>query len=62
MCIFDEEYQLINPNTKISLYSNCFDNCSTNKTIHWNIYQGIMNLSTNIPQWIQWNQPILTFG
>jgi hypothetical protein len=62
MCIFDDEYQLINPTTQISLFSYCLDNCPSNKTIHWNIYQGIMNPSTNITQWTQLNQPILNFG
>jgi hypothetical protein len=62
MCISDDEYQLINPNTQISLYSYCLDNCSLDKTIQWNIYQGIMNFSTNITQWTQLNQSILTFG
>jgi hypothetical protein len=62
MCISDDEYQLINPNTQISLYSYCLDNCSLDKTIQWNIYQGIMNFSTNITQWTQFNQSILTFG
>jgi hypothetical protein len=62
MCISDDEYQLINPTTQVSLYSNCLDNCSSDKTIHWNIYQGIINLSTNITEWTQLNQPILTFG
>jgi hypothetical protein len=62
MCISNGEYQLINPNTQISLYSDCSDNCSSDKTIHWNIYQGTINLSTNITQWTRFNQPILTFG
>ncbi len=62
MCIFDDEYQLINPTTQVSLYSDCFDNCSSNKNIYWNIYQGIINSSTNITQWTQLNQSILTFG
>ncbi len=35
MCISHDEYQLINPNTQVSLYSDC--NCSSNKTIQWNI-------------------------
>jgi len=62
MCISDDELKLINPTTQVSLYSNCFDNCSLDKSIHWNIYQGIINFSTNITEWTQLNQPILTFG
>ena len=64
MCISDNEYQLINPNTQVSLVSECSDiNCSSEKPIiHWNIYQGIKNLSTNILEWTQLNQTILNFG
>ncbi len=62
MCISDNEYQLINPNTQVSLFSYCLDNCSLDKTIQWNIYQGKMNLSTGITQWTRFNQPIRTFG
>ncbi len=63
MCIYDDdEYQLINPNTQISLYSECLNNCSFDKIIHWNIYHSTRNLSTNILQWTRFNQPILTFG
>lgn len=65
MCSFDDEneYQLINPHTQISLYSKCFENCSLETPIiHWNIYQGIKNVSTNILQWIQFNQSIPIYG
>jgi hypothetical protein len=62
MCISNEEYQLINPTTQVSLFSYCVDNCSLNKTIQWNIYQGTMDLSTNLIEWTRLNQSILTFG
>ncbi len=62
MCISDEEFQLINPTTQVALFSHCFDNCSSDKTIKWNIYSGTMNISTNLTQWTPFNQNILTFG
>ena len=62
MCIRDDEYQLINPNTQVSLYSDCLDNCSSNKIIYWNIYQGTIDFSSNMIQWTQFDEIILTFG
>jgi hypothetical protein len=57
MCILsNSEVQLLNPTTQLSLYSKCIGNCSSIKNIQWNIYQGTMNLSLNIIQWISFNQ------
>ncbi len=62
MCVSDGEFQLINPTTQVALISHCLDNCSLNKTIKWNIYNGKMDFSTNLTQWTLFNQTILTFG
>ena len=62
MCIADVEYQLINPTTQVALFSLCLDNCSSIENIHWNIYFGILNQSTNLIQWNLFNKDILTFG
>jgi hypothetical protein len=53
MCLSNIEYEYLNPTTQLSLFSNCISNCSFINNIKWNIYQGIINSSTNI---IQWNQ------
>jgi hypothetical protein len=49
MCL----YKYINPSTQLALYSICIDNCTLIENIKWNIYQGIMNLSTNLIEWIE---------
>ncbi len=56
MCIPNLEFQLVNPTTQVALFSICTGNCSTIQNIAWNIYQGSMNLSLNISQWILYNQ------
>ncbi|CAF3461279.1 unnamed protein product [Rotaria socialis] len=55
MCSFNGEYQKINPNTQVALFSVCLDNCTSIKNIKWNIYKGSMNLSTDIVKWTQMN-------
>ncbi len=56
MCIPDVEYQYINPTTQVALFSMCAANCTTVQTITWNIYQGLMNSTSNIVQWTSFNQ------
>ncbi|CAM4924059.1 unnamed protein product [Rotaria socialis] len=56
MCSFNGEYQKINPNTQVALFSVCLDNCTSIKNIKWNIYKGSMNLSTDIVKWTQMNK------
>ncbi|CAF1336506.1 unnamed protein product [Adineta steineri] len=56
MCIPDMEYQQINPTTQVALFSACADNCETIENITWNIYQGSINSSTNMTEWILFNQ------
>ncbi|CAM4770288.1 unnamed protein product [Rotaria magnacalcarata] len=55
MCSFNGEYQHINPSTQVALFSVCLDNCTSIKNIKWNIYKGLMNLSTDIVKWTQMN-------
>jgi hypothetical protein len=56
MCISISEYKLLNPSTQLSLYSYCMENCSSIENIHWNIYQGSVNSSSNITIWTLFNQ------
>ncbi len=57
MCILpDSEFKLLNPTTQLALFSTCIGNCSSIENITWNIYQGLMNSSLNIIQWIPLNQ------
>jgi hypothetical protein len=57
MCIHpNSEFRLLNPTTQLALYSTCTENCSSIENITWNIYQGFMNSSLNVIQWIQFNQ------
>lgn len=56
MCARDSKYQYINPTTQVSLYSNCVGNCSNIQNISWNIYQEQTNQSSNVTQWILFNQ------
>jgi hypothetical protein len=56
MCISNIEYQYINPTTQVALFSVCTGNCTTVQSVIWNIYQGSMNSTSNISQWILFNQ------
>jgi hypothetical protein len=57
MCILpNSEFQLLNPTTQLSIYSKCIGNCSSIKNIQWNIYQGTMNSTSDVIQWISFNQ------
>ncbi len=58
MCISNMEFQLINPTTQVALYTLCIGNCTEIQNIKWNIYQGIMNLSSNITEWNLFNNTI----
>jgi hypothetical protein len=53
------EYQYINPSTQIALFSYCIDNCPSIVNITWIIYQGLMNSSSRIIQWIPFKSPNL---
>jgi len=46
----------INPKTQIALHSYCQGNCKTNANITWNIYYASTNSSSNISQWILYNE------
>lgn len=56
MCSPNTEYQYINPTTQVALFSQCIGNCSSLIRIQWNIYQGLLNSSTDIVKWSQMNQ------
>ena len=56
MCTPNLEYQFINSTTQVALFSVCLDNCTSLINITWNIYQGLMNLSTNKTEWIPFIQ------
>ena len=52
MCVSAQEFQKVNPTTQIALFSSCVNQCSTAKSISWNIYHGKINSSA----WILFNQ------
>ena len=56
MCVPNMDYQLLNPTTQVYLFTICIGNCTSLLNITWNIYQGVINTSTNITQWIRYNQ------
>ncbi len=56
MCVPNLEFQLVNPTTQVALFATCTGNCTTLQSIIWNIYQGSANSSSNVTQWILFNQ------
>ncbi|CAF1309622.1 unnamed protein product [Rotaria magnacalcarata] len=51
LCAKNVEYQYVNPTTQVALFSTCTDNCQSINNITWNIYQGVMNTTSNVVQW-----------
>jgi hypothetical protein len=54
MCITQNEYEILNPTAQVALTSFCIVNCyssSSNLSIQWNIYYGLVNLTNNFLQW-----------
>ncbi|UJR38826.1 hypothetical protein I4U23_031491 [Adineta vaga] len=58
MCMSNMEYQSVNPTTQVALFSICNDNCSSLSNITWNIYEGLLNSSSNIVKWTRFNSTI----
>ncbi|CAF0892553.1 unnamed protein product, partial [Adineta ricciae] len=56
MCVPNIEFQLVNPTTQVALFSFCADNCQNTEIITWNVYQGSVNISSNVTQWVLFNQ------
>jgi hypothetical protein len=56
LCVPNLEFQLVNPTTQVALFAICVGNCTTLQNIIWNIYQGSPNSSSNVTQWISFNQ------
>ncbi|CAF1191151.1 unnamed protein product [Adineta steineri] len=56
MCVSNMEFQLVNPTTQVALFALCIGNCTNIRNITWNIYQGSLNSSSNVTQWILFNQ------
>ena len=56
LCVPNLEFQLINPTTQVALFALCLGQCSSQRNISWNVYQGSINTSSNIPQWTLFNQ------
>ena len=52
MCLSKGEYYYVNPNSHLTLFSLCSRNCSSNVSITWKIYQGLM---TETVQWTSFN-------
>ena len=57
MCVPDGEFQRLNPTTQLALFSFCNDqpDCTTPRTITWNIYHGSVNTTNNITSWTPLN-------
>jgi len=55
MCSANLEYQYINPSTQVALFSDCVNKCGLILNIHWNIYKGFNDSSTNIVNWTRFN-------
>ncbi len=51
MCVPNLEFQLVNPTTQVALFAICNENCTNIRNITWNIYQGLMNVSSNYTKW-----------
>ncbi|CAM4949155.1 unnamed protein product [Rotaria socialis] len=51
LCAENVEYQYVNPTTQVALFSTCADICQFINNITWNIYQGVMNTTSNVVQW-----------
>ncbi|CAF4283183.1 unnamed protein product, partial [Adineta steineri] len=56
MCVPNLEFQFVNPTTQVALFAICNGNCTTLESIIWNVYQGSSNSSSNVTQWILFNQ------
>ena len=56
MCVSNMEFQLVNPTTQVALFALCLGNCTNIRNITWNIYQGLLNSSSNVTQWNLFNQ------
>jgi len=62
MCSANQEYQYINPNTQVALFSDCVQTCHPVSKIHWYIYQGLNDSSTNIVKWTRFTQNLHFYG
>ena len=56
MCVADAEFQRLNPTTQMAFSSVCIDTCSAVSRISWNIYEGVMNFTSNTVQWTHYDQ------
>ncbi len=56
LCAPNLEYQFLNPTTQVALFSACVGNCTSINNITWNVYQGVMNSSSNVVQWTRFSQ------
>jgi hypothetical protein len=56
MCVPNLEFQLVNPTTQVALFALCIGDCTIIQNITWNIYEGSMNSSSNVAEWVLFNQ------
>ncbi|CAF1683607.1 unnamed protein product, partial [Adineta ricciae] len=61
ICSREVEFQLVNPTTQVALFSVCNGNCMTLQQITWNVYYGERNSSSNVTQWILFNETSVWF-
>ena len=52
MCNPNLEFQLLNPTTQVALYALCQGTCQSIVSIHWNVYQGMFDATSNVSRWI----------
>ncbi|UJR09103.1 hypothetical protein I4U23_013350 [Adineta vaga] len=58
LCSPNLEFQLVNPTTQVALFAFCVGVCENLVDIHWNIYKGDSNSSSNSTQWTLFDQMI----
>ena len=58
LCSPNLEFQLVNPTTQVALFAFCVGVCENLVDIHWNIYKGDSNSSSNSTQWTLFDRMI----
>jgi hypothetical protein len=56
LCDAAQEFQRINPTTQVALSASCIGICDNQSIIQWNVYYGVFNLTSNVIQWLPFNQ------
>ncbi|UJR18997.1 hypothetical protein I4U23_022127 [Adineta vaga] len=59
LCQPKMEFQRVNPTTQVALFSVCDGSCVNIQNIKWEVYFSAFNSSSNLTQWILFNQTII---